>query len=66
MDKKCDCGGKLIECKIFSGITYLQTVSVPNGYNFPKNMKMQNYICEICGRIYSYGVEFNDKKEKQL
>lgn len=65
MEKMCSCGGKLIECKISTGLSYLQTVSVPNGYNFPKNLNVKNYIYESCGRIYFYGVSAEqNQKEK--
>lgn len=63
MDKKCVCGGKLIECEIGSGISYTQTIRVPNGYNFPKTGYVKNYVCESCGRIYSYA-EFNKDNKK--
>ena len=59
MDKKCDCGGKLIECEM----SYTQTIRVPNGYNFPKTGYVRNYVCESCGRIYSYA-EFNKDNKK--
>lgn len=65
MDKKCDCGGKLTECEISMGITFVQTVRIPNGYNFPKICTVKNYVCESCGRIYSYA-EKKEVKEKQL
>ncbi|MCM1299247.1 MAG: hypothetical protein NC203_06860 [Firmicutes bacterium] len=65
MERKCDCGGRLTECEIGSGISYVQTVMIPNGYNFPKTCTVKNYVCESCGRIYSYA-EKKEKKDKPL
>ncbi len=53
MEKKCACGGKLVPCTLETVATTL-TISVPNGYNFPKIYYVKAFMCESCGKIELY------------
>ncbi len=59
MENKCSCGGKLVPCTLntLAGIS----VSVPNGYNFPKQYNIKVFMCESCGKIELYA----DKQNKE-
>ncbi len=50
MEKKCNCGGKMIE-GVFNGFA---NVRVPDGYNFPKEYNIVPFVCEKCGKIEFY------------
>lgn len=60
MEKKCVCGGKLVPCNLEMVATSL-TISVPNGYNFPKVYNLKAFMCESCGKIELYA----DKQNKE-
>ena len=61
MEMKCPCGGKLLDCTLNTGIASVQSVTVPNGYNFPKPYQVKAYICESCGKIELYAVKSDNK-----
>jgi len=44
-----------------TGIVTAQSVSVPNGYNFPKTYNLKAFMCENCGKIELYA----DKQNKE-
>lgn len=54
MEKKCQCGGKMIKSELIVGIMPIATVRVPNGYNFPKDYQVIPFVCEKCGKIELY------------
>ncbi len=55
MDLKCICGGKLKACSLFTGMPAMtQSVTVPDGYAFPKTYSVNAFICEKCGRLELY------------
>ncbi len=58
MEKKCTCGGKLVPCTPETVATTL-TISVPNGYNFPKQHNLKAFMCESCGKIELYADKTN-------
>lgn len=60
MESKCACGGKFIPCTLNTVATAI-SVSVPNGYNFPKTYTVKAFICESCGKIELYA----DKENKE-
>lgn len=62
MERKCTCGGEMTPCELTSGIFPGMTVSVPDGYNFPKQFQAKAYICKKCGKIELYAENTNDIK----
>ena len=66
MEMKCPCGGKLLECTLNTGIASVQSVTVPNGYNFPKQYQVKAYICSFqckCA-LLNYIIPYLKKFEK--
>ena len=59
MDKNCACGGKFTSCTINTAFGQMQSITVPNGYNFPKQYYIKAFMCESCGKIEL----FADKNE---
>ncbi len=53
MENKCACGGKLVPCTLNTFAAAI-SVSVPNGYNFPKQYNLKAFMCENCGKIELY------------
>ncbi len=50
MEKKCQCGGNLEKGEFVS----FSSISVPNGYNYPKTYSIIPFVCEKCGKIEFY------------
>ncbi len=60
VNKKCQCGGKMKQSELITGIFNGATVRVPDGYNFPKDYNVVPFVCEKCGRIELYAAEYQD------
>ncbi len=54
MEKTCQCGGKMNEGELISGIFGGTIVRIPDGYNFPKDYNVFPFVCEKCGKIEFY------------
>lgn len=62
-EKVCgECGGKAVKITLNAGINDVLSVSVPDGYNFPKQYAVEAYMCEKCGKI-SFYADLNARKK---